>query len=218
MSDANDAELVQALRQGDEDAFRTLIDEHSASLLRVAISYVGSRAVAEEVLQETWLGVLKGLDGFEGRSSLRTWLFRILSNTAKTRAARERRSTPFSSVTGTADAEGAAVDPDRFLPMNHDSEPGHWAIPPRHWDSPEQGLLSSEVIGVILAAIEALPASQRVVVTLRDIEGCPADEVCEAIEVSEGNQRVLLHRGRSKVRAALERYFDETEAAASAKA
>lgn len=219
MSYANDAELVQALRQGDEDAFRSLVDEHSASLLRVAISYVGSRAVAEEVLQETWLGVLKGLDGFEGRSSLRTWLFRILSNTAKTRAVRERRTTPFSSVAGIeADAEGGAVDPDRFLPLSHDAEPGHWAIPPRRWDTPEQGLLSREVREVILAAIEALPASQRVVVTLRDIEGCPAHEVCEAIEVSEGNQRVLLHRGRSKVRAALERYFDENEAAVPAKA
>jgi RNA polymerase sigma-70 factor (ECF subfamily) len=216
MSDANDAELVQALRDGDEDAFRSLVDEHSASLLRVAISYVGSRAVAEEVLQETWLGVLKGLDGFEGRSSLRTWIFRILSNTAKTRAVRESRATPFSSVVGTeADAQGAAVDPDRFLPLDHDSEPGHWALAPRRWDTPEQGLLSREVRDVILAAIETLPASQRVVVTLRDIEGCPAHEVCEAIDVSEGNQRVLLHRGRSKVRAALERYFDAVEPAAA---
>jgi RNA polymerase sigma-70 factor (ECF subfamily) len=216
MSDASDAELVQALRDGDEDAFRSLVDEHSASLLRVAISYVGSRAVAEEVLQETWLGVLKGLDGFEGRSSLRTWIFRILTNTAKTRAVRESRATPFSSVVGTeADAQGAAVDPDRFLSLDHDSEPGHWALAPRRWDTPEQGLLSREVREVILAAIETLPASQRVVVTLRDIEGCPAHEVCEAIDVSEGNQRVLLHRGRSTVRAALERYFDTVEPAAA---
>jgi RNA polymerase sigma-70 factor (ECF subfamily) len=213
---SSDAELVEALRDGDEAAFRSLVDQHSASLLGVAISYVGSRAVAEEVLQETWLGVLKGLDGFEGRSSLRTWIFRILTNTAKTRAVRESRSTPFSSVAGTeADAEGASVDPDRFLPLDHAGEPGHWALAPRRWHTPEQGLLSSEVRDVILAAIETLPASQRVVVTLRDIQGCPAHEVCETIDVSEGNQRVLLHRGRSKVRAALERYFDAVEPAAA---
>ena len=216
MGDVDDAELVQALRDGDEDAFRRLIDEHGPSLLRVAMSYVGSRAAAEEVLQETWVGVLKGVDGFEGRSSLRTWIFRILSNTAKTRAARESRSTPFSSLGGGEGGSAeAAVDPDRFLPSDHESEPGHWALAPRRWATPEQGLLSSEIREVILQAIDALPPSQRVVITLRDIEGCPAHEVCETLELTEGNQRVLLHRGRSKVRAELERYFEAAERAES---
>ena len=201
----DEAALVQALRDGDEDAFRRLIDDHGPSLLRVAMSYVGTRAAAEEVLQETWVGVLKGVDGFEGRSSLRTWIFRILSNTAKTRAAREKRDTPFSSLV--RDEDDPAVDPDRFLPANHESDPGHWAIAPRRWETPEQGLLSSEIREVILRAIEELPPSQRVVITLRDIEGCPADEVCETLDLTEGNQRVLLHRGRSRVRAELERYF-----------
>jgi RNA polymerase sigma-70 factor (ECF subfamily) len=202
----DDAELVQELRDGDEDAFRRLIDDHGPSLLRVAMSYVGTRAAAEEVVQETWVGVVKGVDGFEGRSSLRTWIFTILSNTAKTRAARERRVTPFSSLVR-GDEDDPAVDPDRFLPADHESDPGHWAIAPRHWPTPEQGLLSSEIREVILDAIEELPSSQRVVITLRDIEGRPAHEVCEALDLTEGNQRVLLHRGRSRVRAELERYF-----------
>jgi RNA polymerase sigma-70 factor, ECF subfamily len=207
----DDAKLVRALRHGDEDAFRRLIDEHGPSLLRVAMSYVGSRAAAEEVLQETWVGVLKGLDGFEGRSSLRTWIFRILSNTAKTRAVREARSTPFSSLPGHDEGSSEpVVDPDRFMPADHE-DAGDWALPPRRWETPEQGLLSSEVRDVILKAIDALPASQRVVITLRDIEGCPAHEVCQTLDITEGNQRVLLHRGRSKVRAELERYFDEAE-------
>jgi RNA polymerase sigma-70 factor (ECF subfamily) len=213
----DDAELVQALRDGDEDAFRRLIDEHGPSLLRIAMGYVRTHAAAEDVVQETWVGVLKGIDGFEGRSSLRTWIFRILSNTAKTRAARESRATPFSSVAGGAgDSGDPAVDPERFLPSDHETYPGHWAIPPSSWATPEQGLLSGEVREVILAAIDALPSSQRVVVTLRDVEGYRADEVCEVLELTEGNQRVLLHRGRSKVRAALERYFDAAERTAPA--
>jgi RNA polymerase sigma-70 factor (ECF subfamily) len=207
----DDAKLVEALRRGDEDAFRRLIDEQGPSLLRVAMSYVASRAAAEEVVQETWVGVLKGLDGFEGRSSLRTWIFRILSNTAKTRAARDSRSTPFSSLAARDQRSSEpVVDPDRFLPADHE-DAGHWALPPRRWETPEQGLLSSEVRDVVLKAIDALPAAQRVVITMRDIEGCPAGEVCEALDISDGNQRVLLHRGRSKVRAELERYFDDAE-------
>jgi RNA polymerase sigma-70 factor (ECF subfamily) len=207
----DDAKLVEALRRGDEDAFRRLIDEQGPSLLRVAMSYVASRAAAEEVVQETWVGVLKGLDGFEGRSSLRTWIFRILSNTAKTRAARDSRSTPFSSLAARDQRSSEpVVDPDRFLPADHE-DAGHWALPPRRWETPEQGLLSSEVRDVVLKAIDALPAAQRVVITMRDIEGCPAVEVCEALDISDGNQRVLLHRGRSKVRAELERYFDDAE-------
>lgn len=208
----NDTDLVEALRNRDEHAFRRLIDEESPALLRVAMGYVGSRATAEEVLQETWVGVLRGVDRFEGRSSLRTWIFRILTNTAKTRAARESRAIPFSSL-GSPEDDGPVVDPDRFLPPDHATEPGHWAIAPRRWDTPEEGLLSGEVRKVILAAIEALPPSQRIVVTLRDVEGWPADEVCETLELSEGNQRVLLHRGRSKVRGELERYFASADRA-----
>jgi RNA polymerase sigma-70 factor (ECF subfamily) len=210
--DVNDVELVESLRKGDEEAFRRLIDEQSPALLRVAIGYVGSRATAEDVLQETWVGVLRGVDRFEGRSSLRTWIFRILTNTAKTRAARESRAVPFSSLAGDhGSGEGPVVDPDRFLPADHASEPGHWALAPRRWDTPEEGLLSGEIREVILAAIDSLPPSQRIVVSLRDIEGWPADEVCEVLELSEGNQRVLLHRGRSKVRGELERYFEAAE-------
>ena len=209
--DVDDRELVEALRDGDEEAFRRLIEEESPALLRVAIGYVGSRAIAEEVLQETWVGVLRGVDRFEGRSSLRTWIFRILANTAKTRAVRERRAVPFSSLAANgASDEGPVGDPDRFLPPDHGSAPGHWALGPRRWDTPEEGLLSGETREMILSAIDALPPSQRIVVSLRDVQGWPAAEVCEALELTEGNQRVLLHRGRSKVRGELERYFDDT--------
>jgi RNA polymerase sigma-70 factor, ECF subfamily len=207
---------VQSLRNGDEDAFRRLIDEQSPALLRVAIGYVGSRASAEEVLQETWVGVLKGLDGFEGRSSLRTWIFRILTNTAKTRAIRESRAVPFSSLAGDDESAEGLVDHDRFLPPDHASEPGHWALAPQRWATPEEGLLSREVREVILTAIDELPSSQRIVVTLRDVEGWPSQEVCDVLDVAEGNQRVLLHRGRSKVRAALDRYFETAESAVAA--
>lgn len=204
-----DSDLVEALRRGDEDAFRRMIDEQSPALLRVAMGYVGSRAIAEEVLQETWLGVLRGVDRFEGRSALRTWIFRILTNIAKTRRMRECRTVAFSALSA-PDEEGPVVDPDRFLPPDHGTDPGRWASAPRRWDTPEEGLLSGEVREVVLDAIEALPPSQRTVVTLRDIEGWPADEVCETLELSEGNQRVLLHRGRSKVRGELERYFEDS--------
>lgn len=213
----SETELVEALRDGDEEAFRHLIAEHGPALLRVAIGFVGTRATAEEVLQETWVGVLKGVDRFEGRSSLRTWIFRILTNTAKTRAARESRAVPFSSLPGNEEStEGSFVDPDRFLPPHHATEPGHWALAPTRWSNPEDGLLSGEVREIVLAAIDELPATQRVVVSLRDIEGWPSQEVCDALEIAEGNQRVLLHRGRSKVRAALERYFSAAESTVAA--
>jgi RNA polymerase sigma-70 factor (ECF subfamily) len=201
-----DRELLARLRSGDEQAFAALIDVYSSSLLRVAMTYVSTRAAAEEVVQETWLGVVKGLDRFEGRSSLKTWIFSIAANIARTRGVRERRSVPFSAL-----APDDAVDPDRFFPPDHDRYPGHWALGPTRWETPEEGLLSAETEEVIRAAIEQLPRAQRLVVTLRDIEGWPAEEVCSALELSEGNQRVLLHRGRSKVRGALERYFDAVE-------
>jgi RNA polymerase sigma-70 factor (ECF subfamily) len=206
MRAVDDAALVRALQDGDEEAFRELVDSYNGYLLRLALGYVRSRAVAEEVVQETWIGVLRGIDRFQGRSSLRTWIARILANTAKTRAQREGRSIPFSSLGDGGEGE-PAVDPDRFQSTGGE-DPGHWAHPPAAWPTPEEGTLSNEARGVIVDAIDELPPNQRAVVTLRDVEGWPSREVCEALDVSEGNQRVLLHRGRSKVRSALERYFD----------
>ena len=202
--------LVQSLKAGDERAFASLVDDYSSALLGVAIGYVGSRAVAEEVVQETWLGVINGIDRFEGRSSLKTWIFKILTNTASTRGQRERRMVPFASLGGDHEDDDT-VDPDRFFPPDHPRYPNHWSVGPTAWETPEEGLLSGETRGVILEAIEALPPSQRAVVTLRDVEGWPPEEVCDALELSEGNQRVLLHRGRSKVRMALERYLGAVE-------
>jgi RNA polymerase sigma-70 factor (ECF subfamily) len=197
-----DDAIVAALRRGDESAFAELVDRYHLPLLRLAMTFVRDRAVAEEVVQETWLGVLQGIDRFERRSSLKTWIYRILSNKAKTRAERERRTVPFSSLA--AEDEGPSVDPDRFLGPN-DRWAGHWAAPPRRWDEiPEDRLLSKEMLASLQAAIETLPPAQRQVLTLRDVEGWSAEEVCAALDVSEGNQRVLLHRARSKVRGALE--------------
>ncbi len=201
----SDAELVAALRAGDEDAFRELVREWHAPLLRVARIFTPSRAVAEEVVQETWLRVLGALDRFEGRSSLKTWVFRILVNTAKTRAQREGRSLPFSALQDPARVPEAAVDPERFFPPDDPSHPGGWSAPPS--DLPEERLLAAETRGRIAAAIEALPPSQRAVISLRDVEGWSSDEVRNALDLSEVNQRVLLHRARAKVRSALEDYL-----------
>jgi RNA polymerase sigma-70 factor (ECF subfamily) len=200
-----EAQLVAALRAGDEAAFRELIRMYGAGMLRVAQMYVSSRAVAEEVVQEAWLGVLNGIDRFEGRSSLKTWLFRIVANTAKTRGVRESRSVPFSAF---ADDEGeATVSPDRFLGSG-ERFPGHWAVPPSNWARlPEGSLLAAETMDVVRRAIDRLPPAQRSVLTLRDVEGLEADEVCNALDLTETNQRVLLHRARAKVRAALEEYL-----------
>jgi RNA polymerase sigma-70 factor (ECF subfamily) len=203
--DPADAALLRDLRAGDEDAFRRIVREWNASLLRVAQIFVPSRAVAEEVVQETWLRALAGLDRFEGRSSLRTWVFHILANTAKTRAVREGRSIPFSALQDPARVPEAAVDADRFLPEDHERHPAGWAAPPRAL--PEERLLAAETRAIVAGAIEALPPSQRAVISLRDVEGWTTEEVCNALEISEVNQRVLLHRARSKVRAALERYL-----------
>jgi RNA polymerase sigma-70 factor (ECF subfamily) len=202
-----DRELIEAIKRGDEEAFAAMVDAYSPGLLRLARMYVKDKAVAEEVVQETWLAVLRGINRFEGRSSLKTWIYRILMNTAKTRGQRESRSVPFSAAT--RDDE-PAVDPDRFLGPGHRAA-GAWALGPANWPTPEEELLSGETHDVILAAIEQLPDAQRAVITLRDIEGVPADEVAHALEISDGNQRVLLHRARSKVRAALERYFGAVE-------
>lgn len=205
----DEVEIVRALRGRDEAAFAALAREYHGSLLRVAQVYVSSRAVAEEVVQETWIGVLNGLDRFEGRSTLKTWIFRILTNIAKTRAQREGRTLPFSALQRPGAVPEAAVEPDRFRPPDDPSWPGHWAAQPQSWNAPEERLLGAEVRGVVGEAIEVLPPAQRAVITLRDVEGWPADEVCNALELSETNQRVLLHRARSKVRRALEDYLAE---------
>src|SRR5919201_371202 len=207
----DEAQLLEGLRRGEEGAFAALVASYSSALLRVAMTFVPSHAVAEEVVQETWLGVINGLARFEGRSSLKTWIFRILTNTARTRGARERRSLPFSSLASAEAAEGPSVDPDRFFPPDHDRYPGHWSLGPTPWNMPEEGLLAGETREVILAAIEELPPAQRTVITLRDIEGWPTEEVSEALEITDGNQRVLLHRARAKVRAALERHLGAVE-------
>jgi len=204
-----DAALLDRLRAGDEAAFMELVERYGASMLRVARMYVPSQAVAEEVVQETWLGVLTGLERFEGRSSLRTWLFRILVNRARTRGERERRTVPFASLAGReAEGDEPAVGPERFLPADHERWPGHWAAPPERWDeSPERSLDSAETLEVARDAIEQLPPMQRLVITMRDVDGWDSEDVRNALDISETNQRVLLHRARSKVRAALEAYF-----------
>ena len=211
---SEDAELVARLRSGDESAFAELIDRYGSTMLRVAQMYVRDRASAEEVVQETWLAVLNGIDRFEGRSSLKTWLFRILTNRAKTRGERDGRMVPFSALAGAGDdADEASVDPDRFLGPDS-AHPGAWAAPPRAW--PEDKLLERETLGVIEMAIAKLPEAQREVIRLRDVEGWTPMEVADALEITDGNQRVLLHRARSKVRAALEAYLDPDIAGGSA--
>lgn len=203
--DLTDAQLVAALRAGNEEAFRKLVREWHGSLLRVAQIFVPSRAVAEEVVQETWLRVLGALDRFEGRSSLKTWVFRILVNTAKTRAQREGRSLPFSALHDPARVPEAAVDADRFFSEADEHHPGGWSSPPR--ELPEERLLAAETRERIAEAIESLPPTQRAVISLRDVEGWSSDEVRNALDLSEVNQRVLLHRARSRVRQALEEYL-----------
>ena len=200
--------LLDALRAGDEDAFRELVREYQPSLVRVARIYVPTLAAAEEVAQETWLGVLNGLDRFEGRSSLRTWIFRILTNIAKTRAVRDGRTLPFSALADPTRVPEPAVDADRFLDPEHPRWPGHWAVKPEPW--PEDALLAAETRERLEQAIEALPATQRAVISLRDIEGWSSEEVRNALDLSETNQRVLLHRARSAVRTALEQYLEES--------
>jgi len=202
-----EAQLVEALRAGDEEAFAALVREYHPSLVRVARMYVPTQAAAEEVAQETWLAVLNGIDRFEGRSSLKTWIFRILTNIAKTRAVRDGRTLPFSALQDPASVPEAAVEADRFLDSEHPRWPGHWAAKPSPW--PDDAVLAAETRTRLAEAIDALPATQRAVITLRDVEGWSSEEVRNALELSETNQRVLLHRARSKVRAALEPYLEQ---------
>ena len=203
----DEAQLVAALRARDEAAFMELVRSYNTSLLRVAQMYVPSRAVAEEVIQETWLGVLNGIDRFEGRSSLKTWIFRILTNIAKTRAQREGRHIPFSALEQPGRVPEPAVGADRFLPPDDPQWPGGWAAPPESW-RPDDRLVAKETRELVAEAIERLPPNQRAVISLRDVEGWGSEEVCGVLGVSESNQRVLLHRARSKVRAELERYLE----------
>jgi RNA polymerase sigma-70 factor (ECF subfamily) len=205
----SDERMIAALRSGDETAFRALVKRHGATMRRVAYSFVSDEAVADEVVQETWLAVIRGLDGFEGRSSLKTWIFSILVRRAQTRGARERRTTPFSSLTRTGDDDGPTVDPDRFLPADHCAA-GYWSITPgRFFELPEDRLLAAETVELVEEAIGRLPVRQQQVIRLRDVEGWDADEVCQSLELSGPNQRVLLHRARAAVRAELEQYFAE---------
>jgi len=200
----DEEQLVAALKAGDEAAFMALVEAWGPAMLRLARAHVPSQAIAEDVVGDAWVGILRGLDRFEGRSSLKTWAFRIVSNIAKTRGVRESRSVPFSSATPDGD-EGPAVDPDRFQ-TEADRHPGHWQTPPEPW--PDKRLEDAETRDAALAAIAALPPRQREIITLRDIEGFSADEARNALELSETNQRVLLHRARSKVRRALEQHFE----------
>jgi len=193
-----DAQLLSALRAGDERAFVTLVHRHHAAMLRLASSFVPNVAVAEEVVQDTWVGVLRGIDGFEGRSSFRTWLFRILVNRARTAGARERRTIAVGDTGAVGDTE-AAVAASRF------DGGGSWVSPPEHWiEEVEDRLEAGKLADFLRTAIDDLPDRQRRVVTLRDIEGLSSEEVCSVLEISESNQRVLLHRGRSRLRQAIE--------------
>lgn len=203
---SKDAVLVGRLRDGDERAFEEAVASLYPAMFAVARGYVGTRSVAEEVVQEAWVGVLKGLVRFEGRSTLRTWILQIVANIARDRAVRESRSLPFASL-NREDTE-PAVEQERF--RGEEPYPGGWRSFPTDWRTlPESRLLARETLEVVGRAIEELPDAQRLVITLRDVIGCGAEEVCETLGISQGNQRVLLHRARVRVRAQLERHFDD---------
>jgi RNA polymerase sigma-70 factor (ECF subfamily) len=202
----DEQQLLERLRAGDEQAFAQLVDSCHTTMLAVAQAHVRSRAIAEDVVQEAWMGVIRGLDGFEGRTSLKTWVLRIVVNTAKTRGVREARSVPFASLAAEGEGE-PAVEPERFRGPD-DRYPGGWKLFPANWHRlPDETLHQRQALDLIVATIAALPAAQRAVIRMRDVEGCSADQVCAALDVSEGNQRVLLHRARSRVRAALEQHL-----------
>lgn len=197
-----DTEVVARLRAGDEAAFAGIVRAWSPAMLRVARAHVHSHATAEEVVQETWIGVIAGLDGFEERSSLKTWIFRILINRAMSRGKREKRVVPFSSLAPAGEPEGEAPPADRFL------ADGHWATPPRPFEAPADRMALIEFRARLREALVHLPERQQIVVTLRDVEGLSSDEVCSVLSISEANQRVLLHRGRSAIRNRLEEQID----------
>lgn len=200
MSEPDENLFLTRLRAGDEAAFRELLEAHHSALLRLARTFIKDTASAEEVVQETWVAVLEGLDRFEGRSALKSWIFSILANKAKTRAVRDGRMVLFSDMASDEDGDEAAVDPSRFKAS------GYWNEPPRPWDdyTPERLLSNAEMLRHLRLALDNLPEAQRAVVVLRDMEGCSAEEICNILGVSETNQRVLLHRGRSRLRRMLE--------------
>ena len=201
----DDAAVVAALRAGDEAVFLALVRRYQALMLRVARGYVRDPRAAEDVVQETWLAVFEGIERFQSRASLKTWIFRILVKRAITRAMKDRRQVPFSALTRPEDDEGPTVDPGRFLPDTHPRFPGHWAAYPADWNAlPHDRLVARETMNAVREAIDELPERQRTVIALRDIGGFSAEEVCQALDLSEGNQRVLLHRARAKVREAIE--------------
>jgi RNA polymerase sigma-70 factor (ECF subfamily) len=201
----SDENLVERLRAGDDDAFASLIDRHHRSMVRLASVFVADEDLAEEIVQETWLAVINGLDDFEERSSIKTWIFAILTNKARKRGKRDARMKPWSSIFESSIDEEVTPNADRF-----DSR-GQWAKPPAAWSvGPEERLMRDDLLKAIKSAIESLPASQRAVVRLRDVEGLSAAETCDVLDISDGNQRVLLHRGRVKVREAVEQYMEQT--------
>jgi RNA polymerase sigma-70 factor, ECF subfamily len=206
---ASDERTIAGLRAGDERTLRELFARTCPTMKRVARTYVASEAVAEEVVQETWMAIVTGIDRFEGRSALGTWMFSILINQAKAHSAREKRAVPLSCV-ASSDSAAPAVDPDRFQ-KDDDAWPGHWATPPRPWQKPERRLLSLEARDRLKAALAQLPERQRLIVGLRDVDGHSADEVCHLLGLTQENQRVLLHRGRSRLRAVLEEYLDAAD-------
>ena len=202
MTTRADAQLVERLLDGDEEAFEALIEEHHRGMVNLAKAFVVDESAAEEVVQETWTAVIDGLDGFEGRSSLKTWIFSILTNLARKRGEKDSRSVAWSSLSeGTIDQE-VGEDSSRF------ATDGRWSAPPAPWNmDPEEEMMRADLLDEIRRAIENLPSRQQVVVRLRDVEGLGSEEVCEVLDITDGNQRVLLHRGRSKVRDALENYL-----------
>ena len=205
--------LIKRLRDRDEVAFAELADRYYGYLLPLADFFVSNRAVAEEVVQEAWLAVITGIDRFEERSSFKTWISRIVMNLARTRGVRESRMVPFSEFADNeSESRDAAVDPARFRAAG-DEYPDHWSVAPRAWNAdPETQLLTGETMAVVDTAIESLPEAQRLVLTMRDVNGWTAEEVCNVLAISETNQRVLLHRARSKVRGILENHFSASDA------
>ena len=203
-----DLELIASLRQGEETAFATLVERYHGRLLRFAQSFVSSQAVAEEVVQETWMAVLKGIHRFEGRSSLKTWIFRILQNLAKTKGTREHRYVSFADISSaTGQDEDGGMEPEQFHTSGHFTD--HWVVTPTTWEenTPERLLVSKQSLAQIEKAIQTLPSNQQQVIVLRDIEGVDSEEICQILNITSTNQRVLLHRARSKVRRTLNQYL-----------
>lgn len=204
----DEASLLKSLREGDEDVFAWLVQQHHNSLVRLALLYLRDEAQAEEVAQETWIAVLNGLNRFEGRSSIKTWIFTILTNRAKTRVQREKRIISFSELEAGLE-NTPTVDPERFRPSDSVTAAHHWAVDPSPWSNiPEDSFLSQEMLHIVRDAVSTLPENQRAVITLRDIDGFSSDEVCNILGISETNHRVLLHRARAKIRGVLEDYLN----------